>query len=493
MKFEPVIGLEIHIQLNTKTKMFCSSPNLTDGVAPNTNICEICTGQPGTLPVANKEAIEKAIRLGLALNCQIAEHTKFDRKHYFYPDLPKGYQISQFDQPICGKGEVEFVIDGETRKIRITRAHLEEDAGKLIHPTGANYSLVDLNRAGVPLVEIVTEPDFKTPIEARLFLQQLRTLARYLNVSDADMEKGHLRCDANVSLRPIGSDQLPDYKIEIKNMNSFRAVEEALHFEIERQTEELEAGKKLTKQTRGWSDTKKQTLAQRDKEGSDDYRYFPEPDLPTLRLTPEFIESIRKSMPELPEARRRRFEAEFGLPSELANQLIEAQSLGDYFEGIVSDLKAWFVAEKIGDTEALSDQIKEATNWCTGIFTELLNESQIQPEESKISAENFAELLKMIHKNEISKTAAKQVFIEMFKTGGDPSEIVADKGLKQVSDTGELETIVDKILLENPNVVADVKAGKDRAMGFLVGKVMSETKGKANPKMVNEILRKMIQ
>jgi len=505
-KLEPVIGLEIHVQLKTKSKMFCASPNQTEGVAPNTNICEVCTGQPGTLPVANKEAIDKAVLLGLALNCEIAEYSKFDRKNYFYPDLPKGYQISQYDKPVCGAGEFEFSLSSsplrgeelkegveQKRKIRITRAHLEEDAGKLIHPAGEKYSLVDLNRAGVPLVEIVTEPDFKTPKEARLFLQQLRLLARYLGISDADMEKGHLRCDANISMRPQGETTLPGYKVEVKNMNSFKSVEAALEYEMERQTEELTNEKTLATETRGWSETTGKTTSQREKEGSEDYRYFPEPDLPVLHFAADFIENIRKHMPELPGKRLLRFDQEYQLPQKTAVFLVEAKELGDYFEFVISELKAWLEAEKMDEPERIVAQIKEAANWCVGSFTELMREKAITVRESKITPENFAELLKMIEKGEISKSAAKQVFGEMFATGGDPSEIVKDKGLQQVSDSGELEKIVVKVLAENKSVVADFKAGKQRALGFLVGKIMAETKGKANPKMVNEILLKQLK
>ncbi|MEK9181128.1 MAG: Asp-tRNA(Asn)/Glu-tRNA(Gln) amidotransferase subunit GatB [Patescibacteria group bacterium] len=520
MNYSPVIGLEIHIQLKTRSKMFCADPNQTEDIPPNTNICEVCTGQPGSLPVANQEAIEKAILMGLALNCEIPEYSKFDRKNYFYPDLPKGYQISQFDRPLCGKGKMELAasdnlspaedggarsLSGESkaearsaRTIRITRAHLEEDAGKLIHPAHAAYSLVDLNRAGVPLLEIVTEPDFKSPAEAKQFLQALRTTARYLGISDADMEKGHLRCDANISLKavPEGSVPsdlpLPDYKVEIKNMNSFKAVEDALAFEIERQTDELSAGKKLNTETRGWSDAKRSTVSQRIKEGSDDYRYFPEPDLPILHFKPEFVEDLKRKLPELPQPKLQRFLAEYNLSEKIAWQLVEDKDLAEYYEGIVSDLKEWLLAEKIVDPEVLSRTIKEAANWCVGIFTELLNRAGLSPQDSKVTGENFAELLKMIEKNEVSKTAAKQVFAQMFETGDDPSNIVSARGLAQVSDIAALEAAVEKVVSANPKVVADFKAGKKQAVGFLVGKVMAETGGQANPKIVNEILRKKL-
>jgi len=492
-KYEPVIGLEIHIQLNTKSKMFCSSPNQTEGVEPNTNICEVCSGQPGAMPVTNSEAVEKAIMLGLALGCEIGEYSKFDRKNYFYPDLPKGYQISQFDKPVCGRGSFEFEAEGQSRTIGITRAHLEEDAGKLVHPAGANYSLVDLNRAGVPLVEIVTEPDFKTPGEARVFLQELRRLARYLGISDADMEKGHLRCDANISLRKVGEQGLPNYKIEVKNMNSFRSVEEALIYEIARQEEELEDGKVLKNQTRGWQDDKKKTSGQREKEGSDDYRYFPEPDLPVLHFTQDFIERIRAKMPETPKQRRARFSQEFQLPEKITEQLIANKALSEYYEAVVSELASWAEAEKLAGDGVLLELSKEAANWIIGVFTEMLNTDGLSAGESKITPENFAELIKMIQKSEVSKSAAKQVFAKMYATGGDPSNILSDLGLKQISNEGELTSIVERLIADNPSVVADFKSGKGRALGFLVGKAMAETKGKANPKLLNDLFQQKIK
>ncbi|MCL5436001.1 MAG: Asp-tRNA(Asn)/Glu-tRNA(Gln) amidotransferase subunit GatB [Patescibacteria group bacterium] len=492
-EFTPVIGLEIHLQLKTRSKMFCASLNGSDGADPNTNICEVCTGQPGSLPVANREAIEKAILMGLALNCEIAEYSKFDRKNYFYPDLPKGYQISQFDKPICGKGEVRFEVGGKECRVSITRAHLEEDAGKLIHPVNSDYSLVDLNRAGTPLLETVTEPDFTSPEQAKAFLQHLRTLARYLGVSDADMEKGQLRCDANISMRPHGSSALPNYKVEVKNMNSFKAVEEALTYEIERQSAELAEGRKLATETRGWSDEKKVTLSQRSKEGSDDYRYFPEPDLPVLHFTREFVETIRSRLPELPAAKRARLISEYNLPEKLAGQLVEDKFLAEYFEAVVSELSEWLSVAGEREPEKLKALVKEAANWCAGIFTELLNAAGIAAGESKVTPENFAELLKMIEKSEVSKTAAKAVFAEMFETGEDPSNIVEEKGLKQVSDAGAIEAVFDKVMAGNPKWVADYKAGKTQVAGSFIGAVMKETKGKANPQVVNEILKKKLE
>ncbi|HLC44864.1 MAG TPA: Asp-tRNA(Asn)/Glu-tRNA(Gln) amidotransferase subunit GatB, partial [Patescibacteria group bacterium] len=394
----------------------------------------------------------------------------------------------QFDRPICGSGAVEIQTPAGPRTIRITRAHLEEDAGKLIHPAGAQYSLVDLNRAGVPLLEIVTEPDFQTPGEAKQFLQGLRAIARYLGVSDADMEKGHLRCDANISMRPAGAAELPNYKVEVKNMNSFRSVEAALAYEIKRQTEALEAGRTLARETRGWSDAKQATLSQRSKEGSDDYRYFPEPDLPILHIDSAHIEELRKQLPELPQQKLARFRSEFGLPAGIGWQIVESREMAEYFEATVSELKEWFSVQKIASSEAIKESIQEAARWCAGLFTELLNRNGVGPKKTKIKPENFAELLTLISKGEISKTAAKQVLTQMFETGDDPSNIIEEQGLKQVSDTGELATIVEKVMADNPKVVEDVRAGKQQAIGFLVGKVMAASKGKANPQVVNQLL-----
>ncbi|MDP3740869.1 MAG: Asp-tRNA(Asn)/Glu-tRNA(Gln) amidotransferase subunit GatB [bacterium] len=483
--YEPVIGLEIHVQLKTKSKMFCSSPNNPDVAEPNVNICEICTGQPGTLPVANKEAIKKAIMVGLALNCEIPEYSKFDRKNYFYPDLPKGYQISQYDQPLCNKGWVE--VSG--RRIRITRAHLEEDAGKLIHQAGA--TLVDLNRAGVPLLEVVTEPDFQSALEAKLFLQNLRNIVRYLGVSDADMEKGHLRCDANVSVRKSGVGELPSYKVEIKNLNSFKAVEAALEYEIKRQVEAMENSEKLINETRGWDEIKQITVGQRVKEEAQDYRYFPEPDLPIMHFTKEYIEGLRVRLPELPAQKLERFKSEFGLTSDDADVLINDKQLAGYFEEVVSELQAWFSAESLP-----SDNIKKfaklASNWVSGDFQALLKTANLAAQDSRVTAENLAELIKMIDRGQISGSAGKRVLAVMFEKGGDPSNIVADEGLAQVSDETAIEQAIDKVTMENQKAVEDYRAGRQQSFGFLVGQIMKELKGKGNPQIINEILRKKL-
>jgi len=484
LKYEPVIGLEIHVQLKTRSKMFCASANNPDEAAPNTNICEVCSGQPGSMPVANREAVKKSIMVGLALGCEIPEYSKFDRKNYFYPDLPKGYQISQYDQPLCGKGEV--VLGGS--KIRITRAHLEEDAGKLIHE-GAG-SLVDLNRAGVPLLEIVTEPDFRTPAEAKEFLQDLQNIVRYLGVSDADMEKGHLRCDANVSVRRAGEKVLPPYKVEIKNMNSFRAVEAGLDYEIKRQEEALKTGGELLNETRGWDEAKAVTVQQRIKEEAQDYRYFPEPDLPALHFEKGYIEELRRLLPELPAAKRTRFMYEFGLSKKDADVLIADKNLAGFFEQVVSEMQEW--AEEEGRQDDIKKFAKLTNNWIVGDFQALLKTTNQDPQDTKITAENLAELIKMIDRGEVSGSAGKKILSVMFEKGGDPSNIAVDEGLGQVSDESEIAAVVEKIISENSSVVADYKSGKKQAIGFLVGKVMAETKGKANPQVVNKILQEKL-
>ncbi|MBI4049323.1 MAG: Asp-tRNA(Asn)/Glu-tRNA(Gln) amidotransferase subunit GatB [Candidatus Doudnabacteria bacterium] len=493
MEYEPVIGLEVHVQLKTESKMFCRSKN-AEADGPNEHICEVCTGQPGVLPVINREAIKKTIMAGLALNCEIAEYSKFDRKNYFYPDLPKGYQISQFDQPINGKGYMEITINGEVRRIGVTRAHLEEDAGKLVHPPGQNYSLVDFNRSGVPLLEIVGEPDIRSPEEARIYLQELQNLMRYLGVSDADMEKGHLRCDANISLRKseVGSrkSELPDYKVEVKNMNSFKAVADALSYEIKRQGKILDEGEVPEMETRGWVEDKGITVSQRSKEESQDYRYFPDPDLPVMHFTKEWIEEIRRLLPELPQARKLRFIAEFALSETDAKTLVSYKELADYFEEVVSEFDEWLAAEHIKfDKADHGAHTRLAANWLLGQFLALLNQRKLLPKESKVTQENFAELIKLIGEGKVSQLAAKDVFAKMFATGEDPSNLLESMGLAQVSDEETLEKAVKKVISENPKGVADVKANP-KAVGFLIGQIMKELGGRGNPQIINELLKK---
>ncbi|MBI3952405.1 MAG: Asp-tRNA(Asn)/Glu-tRNA(Gln) amidotransferase subunit GatB [Candidatus Doudnabacteria bacterium] len=489
MKYEPIIGLEVHVQLKTKSKMFCSSKNAESDI-PNVNICEVCTAQPGTLPVINREAVRKSIMVGLALDCQIAEFAKFDRKNYFYPDLPKGYQISQFDYPINGKGTLTITVNNNERAIGITRAHLEEDAGKLVHPEGKNYSLVDYNRTGVPLLEIVSEPDIRGSEEARVYLQELQNIMRYLGVSDADMEKGHLRCDANISMRKQGETKLPPYKVEVKNMNSFKAVAAAIEFEIKRQAEILDEGKTPPQETRGWVDDNGATVSMRSKEESMDYRYFPEPDLPVLHFEKTWIDEIRRELPELPNARKERFIKEYNLPEKDARTLVSYKALSDYFEAVVSEFDEWLAAEHIKfDAEDHAKHLKLASNWVLGQFSSLLNQKSINPGDSKVTPENFAELIKLIATGKVSQLAAKDVFAKMFETGEDPSNLLESMGLAQVSDEGLILDAVKKVILENPKGVEDAKANP-KALGFLVGQVMKELKGKGNPQIINELLKK---
>lgn len=460
MNLKTIIGLEIHVQLKTKSKMFCRCDNNAEGAAPNTLTCPICMGMPGTLPVANKTAIEWTIKTGLALNCQIAEFSRFDRKHYFYPDLPKGYQISQYDKPFASHGWLKISnLKSQISKIRIRRVHLEEDAGKLIHE--GNSTLVDLNRAGTPLMEIVTEPDISSPSEAKIFMQELRSILRYLDVSDADMEKGHLRCDANISIEADGKEGVPT---EIKNMNSFRMVERALSFEEKRQKEEIEAGNKITKETRGWDDAKGETYSQRSKEQAQDYRYFPEPDLPPFSPHKLFnVEQLEKSLPELPAEKRERYINSMNLPASDATIISIDSSMASYFEK---------VAEKVNP--------KLAANW---VINELKTDGVLD-----IAPENLISLIEKIEAGEISGKISKEILSLMKDTGKKPDEIIAEKGFKQIGAEDELGSVIDEVIKENEKSIADYRTGKTEALGFLVGQVMKKTSGQANPQIVNKIL-----
>ncbi len=476
--YKPTIGLEIHAELNTNSKMFCSCKNDPDEKRPNVNICPVCTAQPGTLPVANEEAIKKVIKTGLALNCKIAEVSKFDRKNYFYPDLPKGYQISQFDQPLCEGGYLH--IDG--RKIGITRIHLEEDTGSLIHPEGADHSLVNLNRAGVPLMELVTEPDITSGQEAKKFAEELQLIFRYLGVSDADMEKGLMRVEVNISIskgKKLGT------KVEIKNLNSFKVVQKAIDFEIKRQKEVLEAGEKVVQETRGWHDKKEITFSQREKEEAHDYRYFPEPDLPPLHFEKEFIEKIKGEIPELPEQRKDRFKKEYGLDEAAVEVFAVHKDLGEYYEKVVSEFEEW-TGE---DSKKIS---KLLANYLISDVKGLLEEKEFIETEFKITPENFAEFIKMIYRDEISSKIAKMVLLEMFNTGGDPSAIIDENNWRQMDNDGELEKVIQEVISKNPKPVADYKAGNKNAIQFLSGQVMKETRGTANPQKVVELLQKYL-
>lgn len=464
MNLKTVIGLEIHVQLKTKSKMFCRCDNNAEEAAPNTLVCPVCMGMPGTLPVANKTAIEWTLKTGLALNCETAEFSRFDRKHYFYPDLPKGYQISQYDKPFCIRGYLEIENNGELKKIGIRRVHLEEDAGKLIHPVGKSYSLVDLNRAGTPLMEIVTEPEITSPGEAKIFMQELRSILRYLDVSYADMEKGHLRCDANISTEVDGKEGIP---IEIKNMNSFRMVERALAYEGKRQKLALEKGEKIAKETRGWNDAKGETYSQRSKEFAQDYRYFPEPDLPPFSPHKAFdIEKMKNEMPELPAKKREKY-LKMNVVSQDAGILAIDKNMAEYFERV---------------SEVVTPKL--AANW---VINELKSDGLLM-----IKPEDLADLLVRLEKGEISGKIAKEILSLMRDTGEKPGAIIEEKGIKQIGGENELSEIIEKIISTNKKSAEDYKAGKKEALGFLVGQVMRETKGQANPNLVNKILQEKL-
>jgi aspartyl-tRNA(Asn)/glutamyl-tRNA(Gln) amidotransferase subunit B len=482
MAYKPTIGLEIHAELKTNSKMFCSCKNDPDEKKPNYNICPVCTAQPGTLPVANEDAIKKVIKTGLALNCKIANDSKFDRKNYFYPDLPKGYQISQYDQPLCEGGSLD--IGG--KKIRITRIHLEEDTGSLMHPEGTDYSLVNLNRAGVPLMELVTEPDINSGKEAREFAEELRLIFKYLGVSDAEMEKGQMRVEVNIS---ISKGKTLGTKVEIKNLNSFKVAEKAIDFEIKRQEEVLESGEKVIQETRGWHDKKEITFSQREKEEAHDYRYFPEPDLPPMHFDKEYVDKIKSTMPELPEQKRARFEKEFKLDNSSVEFFVINKSLSEYYEKVVSEFKEWLSVEKITDSDKL---YKLVANYLISDVQGLMGGKEFIEAEFKITAENFAEFVKMIYKGEISSKVAKMVIVEMFNKGSDPSDIVKENNWGQMSDDSELEKIIMQIIEKNPKVVADYKAGKQNSLQFLMGQVMKETRGTAKPETVQELLKKVL-
>lgn len=477
--YKPTIGLEIHVELSTKSKMFCSCLNDPDERKPNTNVCPVCMGHPGTLPVINEEAVRKVIKTGLALDCHICEDSKFDRKNYFYPDLPKGYQISQYDKPFCLAGSLKV----EGKKIRIKRVHLEEDTGKLLHPAGENYSLVDFNRAGVPLMELVTEPDMSSAKEAREFAQELHLLMHYLNVSDADMEKGQMRVEVNISL---SKDEKFGTKVEIKNINSFRSVEKAIDFEIKRQAEELDEGKKIVQETRGWNDARGTTVSQREKEEAHDYRYFPEPDLPALKTSVELVNGIKSEIPELPRQKRERLRKEYGLEKELAEIFVYDKAFGEYFEKVVSEFGSNLPKEE------LFCSIKLATNYLTSDLKGLLGEKSVLGKDFMITPVHFAEFIALIYQGKISSKIAKVVLAEMFKTGASSLNIIRDKGLNQITDESEIEKAAKEVISSNPNAVNEYKKGKANALQFLVGQVMAKTRGKANPQIVNNLLRKLL-
>jgi aspartyl-tRNA(Asn)/glutamyl-tRNA(Gln) amidotransferase subunit B len=489
MTYKPTIGLEIHAELKTNSKMFCSCANNPDEKRPNFNVCPICMGHPGTLPSANEEAIKKVIKTGLALNCKITEKSKFDRKNYFYPDLPKGYQISQYDMPLCDKG---FLKIGN-KKINITRIHLEEDTGRLLHPDGVDYSLVDYNRAGIPLMELVTEPDIESGKQAKEFAEELQMILRYLGVSSADMEKGQMRVEVNISL---SKNSKLGTKVEIKNLNSFRVVEKAIDFEINRQGEILEAGEKVVQETRGWHDKKEITFSQRDKEEAHDYRYFPEPDLSLLHFDKEFIEKIKKEIPELPGQKRERFKKEYSLDEKVAEVFIVNKDLSEYYEKTVSEIEEWIKEEDFKKDVSKKEEekiYKLASDYLVSDVRGILAGKEFLEKEFKITPENFAEFIKMIYKGKISSKIAKMVLVDMFNTGADPSGIVEENNLSQITNEDEIEKIIKDIILKNPKAVEDYKSGKQNVMQFLAGQVMAATRGTAKPEKVQELLKKCLK
>ncbi|MBN2186799.1 MAG: Asp-tRNA(Asn)/Glu-tRNA(Gln) amidotransferase subunit GatB [Dehalococcoidia bacterium] len=471
MEYEIVIGLEVHAQLLTKSKMFCSCSTDYADAPPNTHVCPICLGMPGVLPVINKKAVEYTVMTALALNCTIPEYTKFDRKNYCYPDLMKGYQISQYDAPIGKQGWLTIDSNGSKKRINITRVHLEEDVAKLWHR--GNSSLIDVNRSGVPLMETVSEPEISSPEEAYAYLVKLRNILRYLEVSTGNMEEGSFRCDANISLRPLGSKELLP-KVEVKNVNSFKAVLQAMKHESKRQKEVLEEGGELVQETRGWVEGKGITQTQRTKEYAADYRYFPEPDLPPLAFDKAWIDEIRAKLPELPEARRDRFIAQYGLPLYDANILTNSKALADYFENCL---------KLMGHSKA-----KVISNWLLGDFSRLLNATNTEIENVKISPEHLVEMLNLVDNGTISGPAAKVVLEEMFLSGKGASNIVLEKKLNQISDTTEIRAIIKKVIADNAKAVSDYSAGKQQALTFITGQVMKTTRGRANPTLVNEVL-----
>ncbi len=474
MNYEAVIGLEVHAQMLTDSKMFCGC-STTFGAEPNSQTCQICIGMPGVLPVMNRKALEFTIRTGLAMNCTISSYSRFARKNYFYPDLPKGYQISQYELPICEHGHLDISVEGERRRIGITRVHMEEDAGKNIHEGSGNHSFVDLNRAGVPLMEIVSEPDIRTPREASEYMRKLRTVLRYLGVCDGNMEQGSLRCDANVSIRPVGSKEL-GVKVEMKNINSFRFVEKALEYEIKRQIRTLEEGEKVIQETRLWDPSSGTTQSMRTKEEAHDYRYFPEPDLVPVMAGENLIREIRSSLPELPDVKKDRFMADYGLPEYDADMLVTERSTAEWFEEAV----------KAGGNP------KTVSNWMMGELMRLLNEENRSMEECRLRPARLVELLALVEGGTISGKMAKGVFEEMYRTGKSAGEIVKEKGLTQITDSDLIEKAVDEVISSHPGEVERFRSGEQKLIGFFVGQVMKATKGKANPQMVNELVKKKL-
>lgn len=475
--YEVVIGLEVHAELKTQSKIFCSC-STAFGAEPNTQVCPVCSGFPGMLPVLNEKAVECAIKAGLALHCEIAEFCKFDRKNYFYPDLPRAYQISQYDMPICKGGYLDIDVDGEKSRVGITRAHLEEDAGKLVHQgdiTTTPFSLVDLNRSGVPLLEIVSEPDMRSSRQARAYMEKLRSILLFADVSDCKMEEGSLRCDANISVRPWGQQQLGT-RVEIKNLNSFRALERAIEYEAKRQMEAIEDGEELVQETRTWDEAKSVTRSMRSKEEAHDYRYFPEPDLPPLRIDQDWIATVSKSLPELPEQASQRLIDQHGLSQYDADLITQSPQILQFFD----------------ETLKLHPDAKAVSNWMMGDLTRLLNQNGMEIQDAKIKPVLLAEMLNLLNEGTISGKMAKTVFEEMFASGQNPKTIIEEKGLVQISDADALLPLIDEIVNNNPKVLQDYKNGKEKAFGFFIGQIMKATRGQANPEMINKLLRERL-
>ncbi|TAK27937.1 MAG: Asp-tRNA(Asn)/Glu-tRNA(Gln) amidotransferase subunit GatB [Chloroflexota bacterium] len=503
MEYEVVIGLEIHAQLLTRSKMFCGDSAEYADAPPNTHVCPVCLGMPGVLPVINRTAIEYAVMTALALNCEIAEFTRFDRKNYFYPDLMKDYQISQYDMPLSHDGWMSVEMADQTRAmdapngaspaesterkiVRIKRVHMEEDTARLLHRVdalGETYSLVDINRAGAPLMEIVTEPDLRSPEEAQQFLMQLRSILRYLGVSTGNMEEGSFRCDANISVRPRGSTELGE-KVEVKNMNSFRAVFRALRYEAERQIEAQQTGGRIVQETRGWVEDKSITVSQRSKEYAHDYRYFPEPDLPPLVFSREWVEKLRRGLPELPDAKRERYMREFGLSVYDATLLTEARPVAEFFEECM---------RQVTGTANVPAMAKAVSNWMLGDFRRLLNETGTEITASRVSPAHLVGMIEMVDAGQISGKIAKTVFEEMFASGKRAGDVVAERGLTQISDVSELEQVLSQILDANPQAVEDYFRGKTQSLTYLVGQTMKATRGKADPALTNRLLRELLE
>ena len=477
--YEPVIGLEVHIELKTETKIFCHS-STAFGAGPNRHTCPVCLGLPGVLPVINKKVVDFAIKAGLALNCRIAPYSKFDRKNYYYPDLPKNYQVSQYELPIAAQGFLDIEVDGSLKRVGITRIHMEEDAGKLVHQEtvdsdAAPYSLVDYNRTGVPLIEIVSEPDLRSPAEAVAYLEKLKAIIQYTGISDCKMQEGSLRCDANISVRPAGQQEF-GVRAELKNMNSFKALQKALVYEIERQTKILADGGAVIQETRAWDENRGVTLSLRGKEEAHDYRYFPEPDLPPMIISAEWVDEIRNTLPELPDERKDRFISQYGLPPYDAMVLTTIKEMADFYEQCVEQFNNY----------------KLASNWLMGDLARLMHAHNMEITQVRLQPAQLAQMLRLLEEGAISGKIAKTVFEKMFNTGQDPDVIVKEKGLAQISDAGAIESVIDSIIANNPRSAEDYRAGKTQALGFLVGQVMQATKGQANPGLVNKILKEKL-